>query len=163
MISVSEQRQRLSGRDDWHDAAVALLEQARRNVKMYIHTLSPGIYDRTDLLNGLSRLAREYRNADIRLLIVDPLPAIQSGHQLISIARRLSSYIQIKRVAEDYAHHEEEFILVDDNDMMLKTRYYDHDFWLQNNAIPEAPRYNNWFKEAWERSEIDPEFRELKI
>jgi len=163
MISVSEERQRLNSRDAWNEAAQALLEQSRRTVKLFVHTLSPGTFDSPECLSAVSRLARDSRTADIRILIVDPLPAIQYGHQLISLARRLSSAIQMKRVAEDYAHHEEEFLLSDDRNLMLKTRYFDHDFWVQNNAIPEALRYLNWFKEAWERSEIDPEFRELKL
>ncbi|HET8707868.1 MAG TPA: hypothetical protein VFM46_16315 [Pseudomonadales bacterium] len=163
MITVSTERKRHSGRDDWNEAAIALLEQTRRSVKLFLHSLTPGSYDHTDFLTALGRLARENRNADIRILIVDPMSAIQNGHQLISLARRLSTYIQIRRVGEDYAHNEEEFLLADDSNMMLKMRYFDRDFWVQNNAAPEAQRYTGWFKEAWERSEIDPEFRELKL
>lgn len=163
MKEISEERQWLHGSENWHDGAVALINKASRSIKLFIHTLSPGIYDRSDLVSALSKLIKENRHAIIKILVIDPLPAIQNGHQLISLSRRLSSYIHIKRVAQDYAHHEEEFILVDDINLMFKIRYSDHKFWLQAKAIPDAQRYANWFTEVWERSEVDPEFRELKL
>ena len=91
----------LSGSEAQRRASVALTIQARRSVDIFTRDLDKKIYDRKDFLDGLQNLAVNSRGV-IRILVKDSSKAVKYGHRIISLSQRLTSFIEIRKVAEDY-------------------------------------------------------------
>ena len=65
---------------------------AERSLVILTPDLEPEIYDHDEFLEALKKfiLARSF--ARVRVLISDPMRAMKSGNQFVSMGRRLNSY-----------------------------------------------------------------------
>ena len=90
---------------DNHAAAVALVRQTRRTLIIFTHDLDARVYDTQEFADAVAALARRGRLSRIRILVQDTRPVIRSGHRLVDLAVRLSSYIEVRKVSREHEHY----------------------------------------------------------
>ncbi len=82
-------------------AAVAeIATRARRTLSIYTPDLEPQIYDHDLFLEPVKRLVLARSHARLRVLISDPGRAVREGNRFMMMARRLTSYIDLRNVAQ---------------------------------------------------------------
>jgi hypothetical protein len=143
------------------DSVAAIASSARRELMIVSGVLEPRLYDQQPFLDGVRRLATSGRRARIRILVAEVERAVGADHRLLELARRLSSFIEIRRLAPDDADTQDHFLLADCR-RLLRQQTADArlaQFW------PDAPLRGReaarWFDERWQRAVLDPNLRRL--
>lgn len=153
----------LSTSQDNLAATVSLCRQARLSIDIYSHSLDPKIFNQSACIDALKAFVLQNPSARIRILIRNPGRTLRSGHRLISLARHLSSYIEIRVIHEDYAAEQDAFLLVDQRGMiqLLEGDRYDGICNFNNPRL--STELSHRFIEVWNHSTGATEFRQLVI
>lgn len=154
----------LEGSELVAQAVGQLARQARRRIDLLSADLQPALYDQPAFLLAVRHLAIELRGRlPVRVLVIDPEPAIRRGHQLIELSRALSTDIQIRAVPQDWAEHCDQFLLCD-QDGHCVTRFKDPRRTLVDfNAGAETRRLRRLFDQIWDQGEIHQGLRRLYL
>lgn len=144
-----------------HRAAVALVRQARRSVDIFSRDLDRRLYDQRDFLDALQDLA--VNHGLIRILVKYSGPAVKNGHRLIPLSQRLTSFIEIRRAAEDYREYNEAFLIADATGYSLRRHADRFEGTLRFNAAKECRELLVFFNEVWRNSAPDPDLQRLYL
>jgi hypothetical protein len=164
-LSIGEDAReiRLDSRADNQRVAAALVSQAVRTLDIFSRDLEAEIYDQPDFLDGIKALALRSQHVRIRILLQDPAPVVRDGHRLVEMARRLSSFIEIRRPSHDYRDYNEAFMIVDGTALLhrrLAERYEGLACFKQPLRARELV---NFFDEVWQRASPHPELQRLHL
>lgn len=164
-FSIGEESGKISleSKVDFQNAALDLALKARRTICILSFDLEHVLYDHDDTIRAFSRMVRHNRANEIRVLVTDSYRAVKFGHRLVELARRLPSYIHLRRTHSDYADHNENFMVVDDMAILYRPSYELYTGFVDYKGIPIAQQKQLWFNEIWERSSEDPSFRQLSL
>lgn len=155
-----------SGRFAVHDIGAVSLELARqcqRQLRLFSQFLEPEWFDRPELAEALSALARRHRFTEIRLLIIDSRPLVGRGHSLLNLSRRLPTSIQLKRAQVEPRELKELMLIADDRGVLRWDMREPERAWADFNNLPMARDSAAQFDELWYRAVDDPELRTLHI
>ncbi len=141
----------------------ALAEQARHTLLLHTVDLDPAIYDQSQFVDALSRLARSHSKARVRVLIQNARTAVQQGSRLIELSRRLSSYIQFRRPPPEYRDCQESFVLADNSGYLYRPNPARFEATANFHDPGKVNDWESYFLEVWARSEPDPEIRRLYL
>ncbi|HQV23790.1 MAG TPA: hypothetical protein PLJ88_11925 [Agitococcus sp.] len=144
-------------------AAIALLAQAKREVFIMTPDLEHERFDNDAFCEALSAFARSSRYTQTKILIANPQLAIEDGHRVIKLIRRISSLIEIRQLHEHDIEHNQAMLIADSMGLLRCTN---RDPWqgsLLPKGTPYAQQMRDNFIECWERAEDINDFRELKI
>lgn len=144
-------------------AALNMARQAARSIHLYTHDLDRPIYNNHDFVDAVVQLALRSRHSTIRILVRDTGPLVHYGHLLIEPCRRLSTYISIRKVAEEFMDYSQAFFIVDERGLMLRKNCLRYEGIASFNAPMESRELIRHFDEVWRRSEPDPRLRRLHI
>lgn len=145
-----------------HRAAVALASQARRCVDIFTRDLDKKIYDHKDFLDGLQNLAVNHRGL-IRILVKDSSNAVKYGHRIIPLSQRLTSFIEVRKVADDYKEYNEAFLIADEIGYAHRKHADRFEGVARFNAAKEATSLLIFFNEVWRNSAPDPDLRRIYL
>lgn len=153
----------LATREDNRVAAAILAVQARRQIELLSPDLEPALYDQAPFVEALTQLSRSSPRARIRILAKDFERTVKEGHRLVELSRRLSSYIEIRKVHSDYQDYNETFLLVDDYGLLHRRHSPRFEGEFSCKAPLEVRRLRAYFDEVWGRSEPDADLRRLHL
>lgn len=105
---------RCEGLAELRETVVKLADGANRELAILSSELEPAFYDSAEFAEAVSRVARSGRRARVRLLIREHDRLVRHGHALVRLAQQLPSYIEIRRVAQEYRHAVHGYMLADD-------------------------------------------------
>lgn len=162
-LGKADSRFTMDTREDNARAALALISDVRNAVDIFTPDLEPHIYDRSDFLDRLTMPPLGRPRAHVRVLVKDSQCAVKNGHRLIELTRKLSSYMEIRRVPRDLADYDEAFMLVDNCGVMRRRVPARFAGTVCFNDPNEVTRLKKIFDEIWERSNPDPEMRRLNL
>lgn len=144
-------------------AAIALLAQSKREVLIVSTDLEHERYDNEHFVEALSAFARSSRHTTTRILLADPTLAVEDGHRLVKLMRKLSSLVEIRQLHEDDVESIEPVIIADDIGLLRCTN---RDPWqgsLLPKGTPYAQQARERFMEWWDRGDEVADFREIRI
>jgi hypothetical protein len=161
---TDKKRDVVSSFDDNQKATVAVAKIAERGLAIYTPDLEPGVYDHEEFLAVVKRLVLSKRYARVRVLISNPGKAIRNGNRLVTLGRRLNSYIEFRDVLEEYREdHREAFIIADDRALMYRADAAKWEGMVGLNEPAIARQHLEVFKKIWQVSEYKNELRQLSI
>lgn len=162
-LDDSNSRLHLDGIDDFHRAAVTLLDRAQREVLIITPDFEPERYNNREFAEALSAFARRHRESRVKVLLGDPAIALQWGHHCLPLIQRLPSHIELRRVhPDDYAPSV--IVMIADQIGLLRRDNLDGYIGvLDGKAIPVAQQRSRQFHELWRRATPVPEFRRLSL
>lgn len=134
-----------------------------RTVRLYSQELDHLLFDRSDVTDALSAFVRRGPPARLVILIHSSSSIVSRGHQLLELARRLDSKIEIRKVPSELAVDRHCCVITDERGYFLLPDRDEYQA-LANGYDPvQAARLAERFDYLWERSETDPELRALRI
>lgn len=163
ILGEHDQDIELSTSEDNLKAAVSLFSQARKSIYIYTHKLDPKIFNQSACIDALKNFVLQNKDARIHILIRNPDSTLRSGHRLISLARHLSSYIEIRVIHEDYAGAQDAFLLADQRAMLQLLEGDRYDGICNFNNPRLSTELSHRFTEVWNHSEEIAEFRQIII
>ncbi len=153
----------ISTREETREAVIAIAKEATRKVSIFTHDLEPGIYDDPDFLEIIKRLVLSQTYARIRVLIADPTRAIKNGNNFVHLGRRLNTYIEFRHVREDLRTHGEAFCIADEKALLYRLQASRWEGIADTFEPAVAKLYGTMFDQIWLDSEVEMEFRQLRI
>jgi hypothetical protein len=163
VLGEHEPLERFSQPEQARAHALALLQQAQRSLCIYSHDLEPWLYHHSSVQEACTRFLLASPKNQLRILLRDPSRAAKEGHRLLSLSRRLSSNLHIRKLHPDYPNESLAFLLADDRGMLLlpepgQTSGY---------ALYQDPGRNRLrraqFDQAWDTSITDADLRSFLL
>jgi hypothetical protein len=148
---------------DFQGYSLELVKQTNRHIAILSHQLDDLVYGTEDFVQALSNFARSSRHCEVRLLIKDTQPAIESGHLLIRLAQRLPSKILIRRMTQEPANKAMGFMLGDTSKLLYKNDESAYRGFYNQAAFPEVKQLQEEFNYLWHYAEAEPEFQRLHL
>jgi hypothetical protein len=145
------------------DAVSHLLRQTRYSLQVYTPDLEPRLYDTADVAAALRRTATASRRADIRLLARDLDPAIKAGHRLIELARKLSSFIEIRLAPTRGELGGDAFVIADRSAVLYRPHAGRPEGELHLHDPRQARLLAGRFQILWDEATTSPDLRRLHL
>lgn len=140
-------------------AALSMARQAARSIDITSRQLEPRMYDNADFSNAVSKLVVGSRRAKVRVLLRDTEPVIKQGHRLVSLARRLSSYIEFRIPAREFDDYNAAFLIVDAAGVVYRSHSDTFEATVSFNDPRKAQELGRQFEEMWQTAIQDPNLR----
>ena len=148
--------------DQVHDITASMLEQADRNIEILCWDLTPRIYHHADIVELVKQAAIQYK-ANVRILINDIDTLIKNDHMFLHLHRKLTSFIEIRKIAETYKNTYKSFITVDGKGYLLRDNAERFEGHANYNDPGKTRDLLSTFDEIWEHSQVDINLRNLHI
>lgn len=103
----------LRGAESMRTTALDMIGQGRLSLHILSPALEAEVFDNQAMFEAVSRLARHNSQSKVQILVFDIGPMTRDGHRLLDLARRLSSSVEIRRVAEQHQDYDQAFLVVD--------------------------------------------------
>lgn len=143
---------------------IRLLGEAKREFLIVTRDLERGVLGHSDFVDAARAFAtRGLPQLRLAILVIDPGPAIRLGHRLVDLARRLPSVVQLRRAGEPDRDYPAAFVLNDAGGYYYResadrAEGHGHSVDRVGNA-----RLRTQWNALWDRSEEDPELRQLSL
>ena len=151
-----------SSEDNMH-AAYRLVQQAHSQIDIFSRNLDPRIYDNSEFADAIKGMISASQRARVRILVIDTDPSTKHGHRLIELARHFTSYMEIRKVHEDYAANPEVYLTVDQRGLIHRKLASRFEAVVNFNDPHHARTLGDHFEEVWERSKAHIDFKRLYI
>jgi hypothetical protein len=143
--------------------ALAMLQQAQRSLCIYSHDLEPWLYHHSSVQEACTRFLLANPRNQLRILLRDASRAVKEGHRLLSLSRRLSSNLHIRKLHPDYPNEALAFLLADDRGLLLLPEVGQPSGY----ALYQDPGRNRQrraqFDQAWDTSMTDADLRSFLL
>src|SRR5512137_1752988 len=156
-------RSLLANLDEYRAAVAEIATRAKRSLSIYTPDLEPQIYDHDAFLEPVKRLVLARSHARLRVLISDPGRVVRDGNRFMMMARRLTSFIDLRNVAPEYRSNPCSFIVADDKAIAFRQQASTWDGIVEFDDVSIVKRYLAYFDEAWAGSLIQPEMRATAV
>jgi len=154
----------LDGRSGCRACARELILLARQRVYIISQHLEPDLYNNREIYQHLTNIAANNRKADIRIIAHDTRLAASRGHYLITLAQKLSSFVQIRTtVTREHRKFLESWLIIDDATYMRikNPTLYEGNFETTNKLATRS--YITRFEEIWDACQVDQNTRRLSL
>lgn len=155
--------QELDSRGEHVEYTRRLLQSARRQIDIAARALEPAIYDDTEIVAEIRRVALDNRRAQIRLLALKPEGMEKRGHRLIELAGRLPTFISLRQPAAEDGEFNEALLLIDDSAFIRRPLADRYEGVVVANDRGTVLAHRRSFEAIWERAQPMIEFRRLGI
>ncbi len=162
-LAIDNAEYKLDSRADNYQIFLQMLEQSRSSIDIFSVHLDHKLYDTAEIMSQLKRLIRNNPRTCIRLLLCNPRHLVTHGHRIIELSRRLSSFIEIRQLAENFDEHIESFSLFDQRGIIYRANAEQFEGWFSFNAPVRVKSETEFFNEAWNASPPSHEARRLYL
>ena len=153
----------LQSREQVRSVAQSLAMQAQRELLLHTEAMEPEIFDQQAFLDAVSSLVRKHQNAHVWILVEDGHKAVQHGHRLIELSRRLDTNIQIRRPPVQYRNYGKTFLLCDGVGYLYRPLARRYEGVANFNDPGQTTVLKKYFMEVWEQSQAEGEMRRLHL
>jgi hypothetical protein len=161
--SVSPDLILLHSLEDFQQHALKLLSETRRHIAILSRHLDENIYATAEFATLLSSFARSSRHADIKILVKNTKPLIESRHQLVTLHQRLPSKIALRQVTIEPENSDMGFMLCDTRALLYQNDESTYRGFANTNAAAEVKRLREIFEYTWQHGDSVPELQVLRI
>lgn len=144
-------------------ASTALTKHARYYLDIISHDLDRKIYDNEAFKNAVKDLAISNPKARIRLLINNSDAIIAHGHRLVELARRLTSFIDIRIQGDNFKEFNEAWLIVDAKAWIRRPFADQYAAEVDYSAARQLRETCTTFDTMWNEASHDPNLRCLSI
>ncbi|MEM6639890.1 MAG: hypothetical protein AAF610_08300 [Pseudomonadota bacterium] len=150
-------------REDARQATMEVARTARRAISIFSDDLEPWLYGTPEFAELAKNLILTHKFARVRVLIKSPVRCVCEGHRLIELARRFSTFMEIRVVEFRDQKRPDAFLVSDQRGMMhraLATRY---DGTADLRDAAGSLRLLEFFDTAWNRASRATELQRLYL
>jgi len=153
----------LESMEDNRLAAVAVAQQCRHSLILQSYDLDPVIYDQADFIEAVRQVAISSPRSHVKILIEDPSKVVSGGHRLIELMRHTSSSFQIQKINTNLKTLTDAFLICDDTAILYRKQAHRYEGFINFNDRGKCRQILADFRDSWEKSAPESEFRRLHI
>jgi hypothetical protein len=121
------------------------------------------LYDQDSFLEPVKRLVLARGHARLRVLISDPARVSREGNRFMQMARRLTSFIELRNVPPEYRNNPVAFIVADDRAIVYRQNSARWEGIAEYDDQAVVRSHLAYFDEVWVVSLIQPELRATAV
>jgi hypothetical protein len=160
-LGITDRPLHLRAPAEHRELVLAMARQARRTIHIHTRDLDPAVYDDSDLEEALTQFVLQSKNCQIKILVQDTSRAVKQGHALVRLAQKLSSRVVIKVPDPEHLDYNQAFFVADVAGYIRRPVADLYAAEANFKAPFEARKLIQYFDEAWERADADPNLRQL--
>ncbi|MGE8498154.1 MAG: histone acetyltransferase HPA2 [Pseudomonas sp.] len=143
--------------------ALALLQQARHTLCIYSNDLEPWLYHHSSVQEACTAFLLASPRNRLRILVKDVSRAIREGHRLVTLSRRLSSNLHIRKLHPDYPAEDVTYLISDDRGLLMRPEPALPAGYALYQDPGRTRQRQSHFDQAWETSITDPDLRSFLL
>lgn len=156
--------QQITSSDQAKAATLEIIRLAKRELCIYTRDLDAVVFDNEECVEALKQLAVTKRGARIRILVQNPLIAIQNGHRLIPLLQRLTTTFSVRiPVEEKDLQYPSAFLLNDRYGFYFRPLGNRFDGESNTYDLGKHQQLVSYFDQIWEFAEPSVELRRLSL
>ena len=163
VLPNTEGRRELDSAENKVAALTELLRGAERIVRILSDELEPALFDHPDIAAELSRLARQGRQCEVRILLKNSQHLTRRSHRIGNLHRRLTSSVQIRKPTRLPDNFSANYVLIDDCGVFFMPMEDDKFCFLNPSDRPLVKHFSLQFDDMWARAVQDPELRVMPL
>jgi hypothetical protein len=154
----------LSGRQEFAQAACALVASAARYIDLLSFQLEGEAYGAADFVNPVKRLLLDSPMARLRVLLNRPGNATGRGHALVQLGRQMTSQIEFRELLPERCNDcRGELLIVDRRGLLIRREQGDLAATLWPSAPDLGKQKSEYFEAIWAESPPASDLRSLNI
>jgi hypothetical protein len=156
-------RRVIENRDELRTSVVQVVGLATRTLSILTRDLEPEIYGHDRFLEAVKHFVLARSFSRVRVLISEPTRTMRAGHRFVTLARRLSSYIEFRHLGAEFTPRAEAFLLADDTALVYRADASRYEGLCGTWEPAATRRHLDDFDAMWEGSEQSAELRALRV
>jgi len=153
----------LDSSDAVREACLALVAKARREVVILSRQLDPVLFDHPSAAEALRAFVLRSRRTRLRVLVQDPEPAIRTGHRLVDLVQRLTSFAEIRVPSAEHHAYNAAFLVADQQGVVYRSLADRFEATVSLADRHLAGECQRRFEEMWETSRAEPALRRIHL
>jgi hypothetical protein len=151
-MPAADELQILTELAEVRQSTAAAIASGQRLVSIFTPDLEPAVYDHPPVIEVIKRFVLSHSFAKVRVLLRDHTRHTGSGSRFMSMARRLSSYLELRILVPQFHHLTASYCIADDRAIVYRMRSDQWDGIAAVNSPPVARQYLLEFDLAWQAS-----------
>jgi len=148
-MPAADELQVLTSVADVRQATATIIATGQRLVSIFTPDLEPTLYDDPRVIDVIKRFVLSHSFAKVRVLLRDHTAHTGSGSRFMSMARRLTSYLELRILVPQFHHLTCSYCIADDRGLVYRMRSDRWDGIAAVNSPPVARQYLQDFDAAW--------------
>lgn len=150
--------------DDFLKHSLQLVEASRRELLLLSKTFDPSLYNNDEFYQRILDLARSDRNVQVKILVKDIQPVVEKGHRILSLARRLSSKVEIRKLLIKPEKDSIAYLIGDRKNLLYMHEDQVYNGFVNYEAAQECKSLADEFTYLWDKhSVLDPALRTMLL
>ncbi len=145
------------------EASLVMARQAQLSIEIVSRHLDPAIYNQQAFVEAVKQLALSNPRARIRILILDAEPLFKSGHRLLTLAGRLSSFVEVRSQNPHFKDLNQAYMAVDETGYIFRELSDRYESVVNFNDPGQARYFTRNFDKMWEVGVLDPNLRQMRL
>jgi len=146
----------LTSMEEMRSACNQVASSAQRLISIYTQDFEPQLYDHSEFLGIIKRFVLGRNFAKVRVVLTDGSKLLRDGNRFVGMARRLTSYIDIRIMRVPVPQHAASYIIADDRAVVLRARPRTWEGIANFNHPPIARTHLAEFEAVWLANEPEP-------
>lgn len=152
----------INGASALADAQLVIVVDAKRELAIRVQNLDT-LPTTSAFIDALVQLVKRYPQSRIRILYSELGLALENGHAVIALRRRLPSSVFLRQCDERDTKDSRQWWLGDRFGLLLQADANRPQANLDSFAKALGPQYDDIFEDAWQRAREDLRLREIFI
>ena len=148
-LPAADELQVLTNIADVRQATATVIATGQRLISIFTPDLEPTLYDDPRVIEVIKRFVLSHSFAKVRVLLRDHTAHTGSGSRFMSMARRLTSYLELRILVPQFHHLTASYCIADDRGIVYRMRADRWDGIAAVNSPPVARQYLQDFDAAW--------------
>ncbi len=148
-MPAADELQVLTSLSDVRQTTAAVIATGQRLISIFTPDLEPQLYDDPKVIEVIKRFVLSHSFAKVRVLLRDHTRHTGSGSRFMSMARRLTSYLELRILVPQFQHLTASYCVSDDRGIVYRMRADRWDGIAAVNSPPVARQYLQEFDAAW--------------
>jgi hypothetical protein len=148
-MPAADELQVLTSVADVRQTTAAVIATGQRLISIFTPDLEPELYDDPKVIEVIKRFVLSHSFAKVRVLLRDHTRHTGSGSRFMSMARRLTSYLELRILVPQFHHLTASYCISDDRGIVYRMRSDRWDGIAAVNSPPVARQYLQEFDAAW--------------
>jgi hypothetical protein len=145
---------------DFQKHALQAVQEGYRRICIVSDILDEPVYNTDAFRDAVRNLAIRDRFCQVRILVKNIKPAVEHGHRLLELARRLSSKVEMRKLTVAPKDKDQGWLIVDNATLLCKYNDTTYNGYVDYDARPKCKVLLDEFKTLWELyGEVDPSLR----
>jgi hypothetical protein len=148
-MPAADELQVLTSLAEVRQTTAAVIATGQRLISIFTPDLEPQLYDDPRVIEVIKRFVLSHSFAKVRVLLRDHTRHTGSGSRFMSMARRLTSYLELRILVPQFHHLTASYCIADDRGIVYRMHSDRWDGIGAVNSPPVARQYLQDFDAAW--------------